>query len=351
MVLVIDGSYGEGGGQILRTSLSLSIILKQPIRLKNIRARRKNPGLAAQHLTAVRAAAMIGEAAVVGDELGSTELLFEPGAGAIPGIYEFDVTEARPGGSAGAATLVLQTVLLPLALATGPSTVTVRGGTHVAWSPSFHYLAQVFLPMAARLEINATLDLEAWGWYPAGGGAITAHISGGALTGEAPPNPAWLQRGPLKAVEGLAVAANLPAHIPQRMADRAQKRLTEAGLPGKIVPQRVRAVSAGAGLFLTAIYESSRAGSSGLGRVGKTSEAVADEAVAALLRFHEREVVLDKYLTDQLILPLVLRRYRGFVSTETLSEHALTNIWVVQQFLGPVVQAHLADPMVEFLPA
>ncbi|HMQ51083.1 MAG TPA: RNA 3'-terminal phosphate cyclase [Anaerolineae bacterium] len=350
-MVVIDGSYGEGGGQILRTSLSLSIILKQPIRLKNIRTRRKTPGLAAQHLTAVRAAATICEATLTGDELGSTGLLFEPRAGAIPGIYHFDVTEARPGGSAGAASLVLQTVLLPLAVAPGPSTVTVRGGTHVAWSPSFHYLAHVFLPMVAQLGFEAALDLEAWGWYPAGEGEIKAHLAGGALVRETPPNPAWLRRGPLKAIEGLAVAANLPAHIPQRMVDRAQRRLAEAGQSAKLTAQRVRAVSAGAGLFLTAIYESSRAGFSALGRVGKVSEAVADEAVEALLDFHEQEVVLDRYLTDQLILPLVLTRYQGSVSTEILSEHTLTNIWVVRQFLGPVVQAHEADNVVEFLPA
>ena len=150
-MLTIDGAYGEGGGQVIRTTLTLATLLTQPVCLKNIRAKRKNPGLAAQHLTAVRASAMICDAEVSGDVLGSTQLTFVPQTPPVAGIYEFDVAEARSGGSAGAATLVLQTILLPLVMASPSSEVTLRGGTHVAWSPSFHYIRDVYLPMLARL--------------------------------------------------------------------------------------------------------------------------------------------------------------------------------------------------------
>ena len=177
-MLVINGAYGEGGGQIVRTSLALAAILAKPVRLINIRQGRKSPGLAAQHLTAVRAAAMICDARLKGDALGSTELTFEPHSPPIAGLYEFDVAEARQGGSAGAATLVLQTILLPLALAKATSKVTVKGGTHVSWSPSFHYLRDVYLPMIACLGVPAQAELLTWGWYPAGGGEITAGHEG-----------------------------------------------------------------------------------------------------------------------------------------------------------------------------
>ncbi len=334
-MLTIDGSYGEGGGQILRSSLTLSTILSQPFRLLNIRAKRKNGGLAAQHLTAVQAATAICQAKVKGAELGSSELTFEPHSKPMAGVYEFDVAEARQGGSAGAATLVLQTVLLPLMLADQASLVTVRGGTHVAWSPPFHYLQEVFLPMMAQLGFQATAELLAWGWYPAGQGEIQVTISAKTPSQF---GSDWQQRGALKQIRGLAVAANLTASIAQRMADRASKLLNQAGLPVDIEPQRVRSVSEGAGIFLIAEYEASRAGFSALGQRGKSSEQVAEDAVKKLLAFQQSGAVLDEYLTDQLILPLALAGQPITVSAACLSPHTLTNIWVAEQFLGPVVQ-------------
>ncbi len=170
MTIEIDGSYGEGGGQVLRTSLSLAAITGEPIRIAGIRAGRKKPGLAAQHLTAVRAAATICRGQLQGDALGSTMLEFIPGGAVQAGTYSFDVTEAQQGGSAGAITLVLQTILLPLALAQGDSQITLRGGTHVIFSPTMTYIEQVYLPMLRRMGITAQVKLGAWGWYPRGGG-------------------------------------------------------------------------------------------------------------------------------------------------------------------------------------
>lgn len=349
MILTIDGIYGEGGGQILRTSLALAAILTQSVHIKNIRAGRNNPGLAAQHLTAVRAAAAICGATVRGDLLGSTELTFEPQRATTPATYEFDVAEAREGGSAGAATLILQTVLLPLALAKGNSTVLVKGGTHVPWSPSFHYLEDVFLPTLEKLGLSASAALSAWGWYPAGQGQIEVEVIGNGSVKMVDHNFQF-ERGPLQKITGIAVASSLPAHIAQRMSQSATKRLEQAGLPVSITPQRVRSVSPGAGIFLTAEYESSRAGFGAIGRKGKPAEVVANEAVDALLSFHQTEATLDEYLADQILLPLILAGYHGSVSVQSLTRHTLTNIWVIEQFLGSTVKPYPDQNKLEFLP-
>lgn len=343
-MLVINGAYGEGGGQILRTSLALASILHRPIRIDHIRAGRKNPGLAAQHLMAVRAAAMICDAKLSGAALGSTSLTFEPQNDPLPGFYEFDVSEAREGGSAGAATLVLQTVLPPLALASRLSTVTAKGGTHVPWSPPFHYLRDVYVPMIAPLGLAAKVELSAWGWYPAGEGEIKA-----TLLGRTEPVSAFPEtRGALKRVHGVAVASSLPAHIAQRMRDRAAKLLDQVDLPFTLEPQRVQSVSPGAGIFLVVEYESSRAGFSALGEKGKPSERVAEEVVGALLAFHYSGAMVDEHLTDQLILPLALAGLAVTLSTERISQHTLTNLWVVEQFLGPVAKINQSQNTIQF---
>jgi RNA 3'-terminal phosphate cyclase (ATP) len=325
-LIVIDGSHGEGGGQILRTALALSTLLERPLRIENIRAGRPNPGLQAQHLTAVQAMAAICRAEVKGDTLGSPALTFVPGGPPQPGSYTFDVAEARQGGSAGAATLVLQTVLLPLALAGGASQLTIHGGTHVAWSPPYHYIESVYQPLLARIGLRAAVELLKWGWYPLGGGEIRATIN---------PTDRLIalklnERGTLLRVQGLAVAANLPAHIPQRMADRADKLLKSQGVAAEIETLRVKADCAGAGIFLAAEYEKTRAGFSALGARGKPSEQVAEEACRALLSFHRSAAAVDKHLADQLILPLALADGPSTFLAEEISQHTETNIWVVE---------------------
>ncbi len=350
-MLVINGAYGEGGGQILRTALSLATILVRPVCIENIRTNRQNPGLAAQHLTAVRAAAMICEARLTGDKLSSTRLIFEPQSAPIAGFYEFDVAAARSGGSAGAATLVLQTILLPLALASQTSTITVQGGTHVPWSPPFHYLRDVYLPVLAQLGVVTSTELRAWGWYPAGEGEI--HVT---IVGAKPDKPIrslnWTGqgRGALKQISGIAVASSLPAHIAQRMRDRAANLLKQADLPASIQPQRVSSVSPGAGIFLVAEYESGLAGFSALGKKGKPAEQVAAEAVDDLLAFQRSGAVVDRHLADQLILPLALTDFSGPVHVEALTQHTLTNIWVVEQFLGPIFSVDHNQNLIHFAP-
>ena len=177
-VLILDGSHGEGGGQILRTALSLSAMTARPFRLHNIRAGRRNPGLLPQHLSAVRAAAAISGATISGDRLGSTELSFAPSHSPSAGSYVFDVAQAAERGSAGSATLVLQTIVLPLALAEAASTVVVRGGTHVEWSPPFDDFAYAYFPALRMIGFCVDAELKRWGWYPVGGGEIVCTIAG-----------------------------------------------------------------------------------------------------------------------------------------------------------------------------
>lgn len=334
-MIQIDGSYGEGGGQILRTSLSLAAITGQPLRIDRIRAGRQKPGLAAQHLTAVRAAATICQAEVRGDTLGSMTLEFIPRCSVQAGRYIFDVSEAREGRSAGALTLVLQTILLPLALADrsrevgcNVSTVTLRGGTHVAFSPPFTYIEQVYLPMLKQMGLQAEAKLNAWGWYPQGGGEVELQVSGGSkLSGIN-----LLERGNLHQVQGLAVVTELPSHIPQRMASRAENLLHLANLRAFVQPLRSRGVAPGAAIFLTAEYEHTRAGFGALGRVGLPAEKVAQMACEELLQFHQTAAPVDEHLADQLLLPTALASQESQYRVAQISTHLTTNAWVIEQF-------------------
>jgi len=324
--LEIDGSHGEGGGQILRTSLALAALTGRGVRLARIRAGRRNPGLMAQHLTVVRAMAAVCGAHVQGDALGSTELAFDPGP-VRSGSFRFDVADAREGGSAGAATLVVQALLPVLAAAQEPSTLIVRGGTHMAWSPPFDFLDEVWLVALRRMGLRAELVLERSGWFPVGEGEVRATVEPSALRGIR-----LEERGDLRGVRGRALAANLPAHIPQRMVRRAVSLLRDEGLAAKIEPQRLRASCAGAGIFLTADYDGCPAACSALGKLGKSSEAVAEEAVAALLRHDASGAPVDEHLADQLLVPMALASGESSFRAATVSSHLETNRWVIERF-------------------
>lgn len=328
-MIVIDGSYGEGGGQVLRTSLTLAILTGQNVQIERIRAGRSKPGLAAQHLTAVRAAAAICDATVVGDEMGSGEVRFQPGGPARAGNYTFDVTQARQAGSAGSVSLILQTVLLPLALAPAPSRLTLRGGTHVPWSPPFPYLSEVYLP---TLGFQAALELKRWGFYPAGGGEIVAQVQGGA-PGVRPLS--LTERGPLRRVWGMAAVSNLPAHIPQRMANRARNVLAKQGLKADLQARRVRANGPGAGIFLFLEHgDGVRAGFTAYGRKGLPAERVAGAACRDLFKYFQSDhaAPVDKHLADQLIVPLSVADGESHFTTSQITGHLRTNMWVVEQF-------------------
>jgi RNA 3'-terminal phosphate cyclase (ATP) len=341
--VVIDGAHGEGGGQILRTALSLSVISGRPLRIDGVRALRRNPGLAAQHLTAVRAAGELCAARLEGDLIGSTSVTFAPTKPVTAGHYVFDVGIAREGGSAGAVMLVLQTVFLPLARAAEASRVVLRGGTHMAWSPPFDYIRDVWLPMLGRCGLNAGIDLQAWGWYPIGKGEVIAEIEPG------PPllKPVQISEpGLLRRIRGRAVAANLPAHIPQRMADRARALLAGLGAEIDIEPLQVSAACPGAGIFLTAEYANLNCGFSALGERGKTSERVAEEAAEALIAHHASGAAVERHLGDQILLPLCFADGRSVFSVEDITAHIETNAWVIESFGVARVEVERAGPRI-----
>ncbi len=327
--LHIDGSHGEGGGQILRTSLTLAAMTGQSIYLDRIRAKRKNPGLAPQHLTATRAVAAICDARVTGDAPGSTTLEFIPTRTPKAGRYTFDVSEATGAGSAGAVTLILQAILLPLAFAEGDSTVTLKGGTHVAWSPPATYIDRVYLPVLRQLGLDADMTLAAWGWYPRGGGEVHLQVRGQTTSLG---NLDLLDRGDLQQVTGVAAVTELPSHIPQRMSARANNLLRQAKFPGQVQPLREGGVAPGAGIFLVAEYDRIRAGFSALGRPGLPSNRVAEMAFAQLQEFHDSDAPVDPYLADQILLPLALASQSSRYRVAQVTPHLTTNAEAIAQF-------------------
>ena len=324
--LEIDGEFGEGGGQILRSSLSLSAILGQPFRLKNIRSGRKKPGLAAQHLTTVNAVTEITNAEVEGATLGSQTITFVPRT-IRGGKYSFDVADCRP--SAGALSLVFQSIALPLAYADAPSTVTLRGGTHVPYSPNTHYLQTIFIPALATFGFQGSFKLRRWGWYPKGGGEATARIQ---------PVSNWHgvnlgERGALKAIWGISAVSNLPNHIAIRQRNQCVTRLAQFTPCVNIDLVEGKSIGKGTLVFLNAVFEHTQAGFSALGKRGKRAEQVADEACQALINFLESGAAIDPHLSDQLILPMALAKGESRFSTSHITRHLTTNIWLLQKFL------------------
>jgi RNA 3'-terminal phosphate cyclase (ATP) len=330
-MIFVDGSLGEGGGQVVRTSLSLAVLSGETLQLEKIRAGRSKPGLRPQHLTAVQAAAAICDAEVEGATLDSRALRFTPGGPVHGGHYVFDVAETAGRGSAGSVGLVLQTILLPLSQAAHSSSLVLRGGTHVPWAPSLSYLQSVFLPMISPMGVTAEVELEQWGFYPVGNGEARARVVGRA---GAPLQPLELtERGSLQRVWGYGVVSNLPSHIPQRMVNRARNLLAEEGLKAELEPLRVRGAGPGASTFLFAEYEHAVTGFTAYGRKGLPAEHVAEAACSELLTHHRSGQPVDPYLADQLVLPMALAAGTSRIVVSRITHHLLTNLDVTRKFL------------------
>lgn len=321
-MLKIDGSYGEGGGQILRTALSLSCLLKESIEIYNIRKGRKRPGLQPQHLTCVRAAKMISDAETEGDKVGSLNLIFSPKE-VRGGDYFFDI------GTAGSTSLVLQTVFLPLSFASKRSMVEITGGTHVPWSPPFHYLSSIFIPTIEKMGCKIKLSIEKWGWYPKGGGKVIAEINPVEKI-----SPIDLgERGKLIRISGISAVSNLAISIAERQKAEGLRILKENGLNAEIDIIDAPSIGRGTFLFLLTEYENSMAGFSSLGERGKRAEEVAREACEDFLAFHLSSGALDPRLADQIIPYLALAKGESSFTTSRITQHLLTNIWLVKQLL------------------
>jgi RNA 3'-terminal phosphate cyclase (ATP) len=319
--LELDGSFGEGGGQILRSSLALSLLTGRPFRLSNIRAGRPKPGLQPQHLMSVRAATTVGQAKVRGDARGSRELLFEPGRVA-PGNYRFDI------GTAGATGLVLHTLYLPLALrADAPSRLTLVGGTHVSTSPCFHFLQTTWRSYMEQIGLRVRLHLRRPGFYPRGGGVVEAELQPAArLQGLRA-----RERGPIR-VSGFSAVAGLPDDIARRQARRALHRLEQAGLEASLREERWED---GPGTVLAVVLETTPAPVLffALGERGKRAERVADEAVdQALAYLRAAPAAVDAHSADQIVLPLALAEGPSEFTVAAVTRHLLTNVEVIRRF-------------------
>jgi len=319
-LIQLDGSQGEGGGQILRTSLALSVCLQKPFKIEKIRANRRRPGLMRQHLTAVKAAARISNAQVEGDELNSQQLLFSPSE-VQAGEYHFAI------GTAGSATLVLQTILLPLLFAKGTSKISIEGGTHNPLAPPFDFLQYAYLPLLEKMgaKINATLVRP--GFFPAGGGCIEVVVE--------PVNKlqpiSLVERGKIVEKKAQVLIAGLPFHIVERELKVLKQKLN---WPDNCYEIRDVNTSFGPGNVITVIVKSENVCEvfTGFGEKGTKAEAVADKVVKDVRRYIANGVPVEEHLSDQVLLPMALAGEGEYVTT-TPSRHTLTNIDVIKHFL------------------
>ena len=330
-MLSIDGSFGEGGGQIIRTSLALSLITGRPFRVYNVRARRDKPGLQRQHLTAVTAAAAIGTAKADGAHVGSREFTFEPGA-IQPGEYKFTI------GTAGSTMLVLQAVLPPLMLADAPSLLLFEGGTHNVKAPPFEFIQKSFLPLVNRTGPTVTVELQRYGFYPPGGGRFNVYVE-----------PAQelrrldlVERGAVLALRARALCVNLPAQVGERELAVASEQL---GLvPDQLaLEESGNAISAGNVFTVEVESEALAEVFTGVGERGVRAEQVAARVVQEARRYLDAGAPVGEHLADQLLIPMALAG-GGSYTTGPLTLHTTTNIEVIKKFLPVEIKTtHLAE--------
>ncbi len=329
--VVIDGSMGEGGGQILRTSIALAAVLGVRLRVVNIRAKRKNPGLQRQHITAIKAVAALSNARVEGLRLGSTSILFEP-RGLRGGRYRFDI------GTAGSITLVLQALLPVAAFAPEPVEVEIRGGTDVPWSPPVDYVRFVLKPLLEKFGYSFDIELKRRGHYPRGGGIVVFRV-------EKPPRrlkPVVLEeRGDILAIYGISHCVRLPRHVAERQARSAESILRKylRDVPIRIdleyyPPDRDPHLGPGSGIVLAAETRRSVLGGDSLGAKGKPAERVGEEAARKLIEDLKTGKALDRHASDMLIPFAALADGKSVLGGARLTLHAYTNLLVVDKMLN-----------------
>ncbi len=347
-MIIIDGSEGEGGGQILRSSLALSILSGRPVRIENVRARRSKPGLRPQHLAAVRAAAVVGGGTLSGDAISSMTLEFRPGVQDVHRReFQFDI------GTAGSAALVLQTVLPPLLFGRGagpPFRVDIRGGTHNPLAPSFDFLERSFLPLlntiAGGRDGTVGIELGRHGFYPAGGGRLRARIApcDNHISQEVS-KFALVERGPLRGRRATVLSSRLPTHVAEREAGTIAKAWQEFGAGPEHVVVRHLKDCAGPGNVVLLDVEYARVTEvfAVIGEKGRPAEAVAAAAVKEAQDYEHGAGAVGEHLADQLLLPLALCGGGRFTTTE-LSLHTRTNADVIAKFLDCTIRfEHQSD--------
>lgn len=335
-MIEIDGSYGEGGGQLVRTAVALSAVTGEEIKVTNIRKNRPNPGLKQQHLKALETAAKICGARVSGLFPGSSELFFAP-VEIKGGKYNIDI------GTAGSVTLLLQCIMPALPFAKAKVELTIRGGTDVAWSPTIDYLQHVTFRALEKLGYVGKVILKERGYYPKGGGNVSAVFEPCKLHGfhfqkikedkkveESLTDEKGLQEGESQKemIKGISHASNLPAHVPSRQAEAARSLFLETGYASEINVQSHELLSTGSGITLWTGY----CGGSNLGKRGLPSEKVGRRAAEEIIAELRAGAAVDMHLADQLIPYMALAGNSSYTVRE-LTLHAATNIWVTEKFL------------------
>ncbi|QUL37200.1 RNA 3'-terminal phosphate cyclase [Erythrobacter sp. JK5] len=320
-MITIDGSEGEGGGQVLRYSAALSLLTGEPFTIQNIRGGRAKPGLMRQHVTALEAACAIGGAECSGLTVGASELTFRPGS-VSPGEYHFAV------GTAGSTGLVLQTVLVPLMLADAPSKLVIEGGTHAMAAPPFEFLQKTLLPVLERMGPQISITLERHGFYPRGGGCIVVDID------PAPLRPIeCVTRGEFKAGKVEALVAGIPFDIADRELKAARKVLAEWPDEAFAPVQLPAENGPGNALLMEAEFEHVTEVMSGFGKLGVPAERLAKTAARRMAGYLASQAFAGPYLQDQLLLPFAMAG-RGAFTTVKLSEHTRTAVKLIERFSG-----------------
>lgn len=318
-MLTLDGSKGEGGGQILRSSLALSIITGTPFRVHSIRAKRSKPGLMRQHLVAVRAAAEVCQAELSGDAIGSRELVFRPGK-TVHKDYRFAI------GSAGSATLVLQTILPALLVSEGKSSLVLEGGTHNPMAPPFDFLERSFLPILRKMGVEISAKLLSYGFYPAGGGKIEISVVGGKKL-----QPHQLvERGPIQKTQLRALISQISGAVAVREVEAFLEKIPWERHTAR--PEVIKN-SPGPGNVLIADVESSHVTEvfSAFGERGKRAETVAEELAAEVQAYLDKGAPVGEHLADQLLLPMTLAGSGSFLTVPP-SSHTKTQIETIKTF-------------------
>jgi len=317
----IDGSYGEGGGQILRTAISLACVTGKEVEVYNIRANRPKPGLAMQHLKGIEAAKLISNAEVEGLKLGSTRVVFKPRS-LKGGNFRIDI------GTAGSVTLILQTILLPLLASEKESVVEIRGGTDVKWSPPVDYVKNVTFKALSELGAEVELKLIARGYYPKGGGKIKVSTDPSKLKG------IEFKDGNCDVIKGISHCQNLPRDVAERQAKSARKILELEGYKVDIDVEVSKGVSTGSGITLWCNYK----GGSALGEKGKRAEKVGEECANNILAELKSDAVFDKHLADQIMPFAAVAKGETVYTTSEVTLHQKSNAYVINTFLGDVIE-------------
>ena len=327
-MIEVDGSFGEGGGQVLRTAVALAAVLSKDIHVFNIRAGRAEPGLRAQHMTGVKAAAELCSSELEGLQVGSTEFTFKPGK-LRTGTFRFDV------GTAGSVTLVLQTLMPILASAPGSVQLEITGGTDVKWSPPIDYLRLVTLPILKKIGYQATLEIVRRGHYPKGGGLVRFSTQGSSklqpLRNGMP--------GSVSRILGISHATALPRHVAERQSTAARKNLEEAKLPSpsidiEVMDDRTQ-LGSGSGIVLSAETQNGNIlGADALGERGRPAEEVGATAGRVLIEEVASGAVLDRHMGDIIVPYLILAERTSQVSISRVTQHLQTNVKVAEWLTG-----------------